>query len=119
MLNMKLPAAVKLNIIAPAGGLAVGVPALVGGMVVIPEATAAAGALVAVQAVGGAFRVPKVAATAFATVGAQVDWDPTPGEVVVAGSTTGNFPVGFVVEAALAADTHVVISLMPGEVTAY
>ena len=118
MTNMEQPAPDLITIVAPSGGLTVGVPALVGAMVVIPTKTVAQGEKVAVYKGGGQFRVPKKAATAFATVGALVDWDPTPGEVVAHGNVATNFDLGFVVKAAGASDTHISISLIPGAVTA-
>lgn len=116
MLNEKLPATKRFNMPAPSGGFVGGVPRLVGAMVVIPQTTANAGELTAVQADGGSFRLPKVAGAML--LGAVVDWNPDPGVVVAAGNVSGNFKLGRVVRAAMSADTHVDVSLTDDDVTA-
>jgi len=118
MTNQELPEEATLNVIAPSGGLTVGIPALLGspGMVVMPTETVVAGKLTAVK-FGGGYRIPKNTSTALATVGALVDWDPTPGEIVATGAVATNFKCGHVVEAALAADTTALIMLTTAPVT--
>src|SRR5690606_29833710 len=106
-----------LNLIAPSGGVVAGTPYLIGAMVVIPKVSADAGALTAFYRGGGVFEVPKDDSTAMTTVGAAVDWDPDPGEAVAAGNVTGNFTLGYVVEAAAEAATTVEISLPYAPVT--
>ena len=118
MINETIPAAVTLNIVA-ASTLTGGTPKLIGAMVVVPNNSAVSGDLVAVKAVGGAYVLPKNAGTAFATVGALVDWDPTNGKVVPVSATVGNHSLGFVTKAAASADLTVEVSLIAGSVTAH
>lgn len=97
-----------VGMVAPSGGVTVGVPKIIGSLCVIPEATAAEGERFAAY-LTGVFLLPKVSGTAFAA-GAVVDWDPTPGQCVAAGNVATNWAIGYCVEAAATTDAYVLVT---------
>lgn len=96
-----------LNII-PLVALTSGVPKLIGGLFVVPQADIAAGALGAVVN-GGEFTGPK--ATGFApAVGDAIYWDIADGNF---NSDSGNLAVGHCSVAAASGDTVIQVKLLP------
>lgn len=91
----------RITMAAPAN-VTVGVPILFGTMFGIPESTQASGEQVSMR-IKGMQKVPKVAAQAWATVGAKVYWDDTAKNVTTTAS--GNSLIGCVGKPALSADT--------------
>lgn len=103
MLNMIQPDTDTLTMVAPAGGVVVGVPVLIGAVCLIPIVTAAAGEKFAGRA-EGVFDLPKAAGVALAA-GVLVDWNATNKNCVANG--TGTHDLGYAVEAAAAGDATV------------
>lgn len=97
-----------LDLVAPSGGVTKDVPLLIGGLCVIPVNNAVAGALFAAKT-QGVFKLPKHVGTAMAA-GDLVEWSVSGGEVIANGGATGNFDLGYVVTAALSAETQVVVA---------
>lgn len=78
------------------------VPLLIGTLFGIPTHTTASGEQAALV-IRGKVKVPKVAAQAWATIGAKVYWDDTAKNVTTV--STNNFLIGAVAEVAGSADT--------------
>jgi predicted RecA/RadA family phage recombinase len=84
-----------MTYVAPAGGVTVNVPLLIGSLLVIPRNTAAAGALVDVDTTG-VFSVTKADSQAW-TIGAKIYWDDTAKNFTT--TATANTLVGSAAEA--------------------
>lgn len=107
-MNNKISDGKAPRIVAPSGGVTVGVPVVVNnsetlGQLGIPVCTAAEGEEVALE-LKGIFRLPKVAATAIALF-ESVYWDVADGEFNK--SASGNVGPFKPFKAAGASDTHV------------
>jgi predicted RecA/RadA family phage recombinase len=85
-------------------------------MVVVPVTTAAQGELFA-GVHEGVVKVAKATGTGH-SLGAIVDWAPTPGNVVAAGNVSGNYTLGHCVEAAGSSATTIKVKLLGGSITA-
>jgi len=79
-----------LTLVAPTGGVTAGTPVLIGGLLVVPQNTAAQGAEFEGMAVG-VHELPKVSAQAW-TQGAAVYWDNTAKNVTT--TATSNTLIG-------------------------
>ncbi len=96
------------SFIAPSGGVVANVPIIIGALCVVPERSAAVGEAFPGH-LTGVFKLPKASADVVAA-GAQVDWDPTPGNIVVAGSVATNWDFGYAVRAAGNGDTEIIVA---------
>lgn len=98
----------NLTLVAPSGGVTADVPVMIGDVCVIPVADADEGELFS-GLTRGVFRLKKHVGTAF-SAGALVEWDVSAGEIITPGAVAGDIEIGYVVTAALSADTSIKIA---------
>jgi predicted RecA/RadA family phage recombinase len=98
-----------VTLVAPSGGVTVDVPVKIGNLVVIPEITAAEGALFSGRT-RGVFKLPKTASLAL-TAGRWVVWDVSAGKVDLLPDSTADFNLGRVRVDAASSDTEVEVVL--------
>ena len=117
MVNEILANGSPLELVAPSGGVVAGQPYLIGGMVVVAVVTAAQGETFACKR-GNVVQLAKATGTGALGQGVLVQWDPTPGNVVAEGVVTGNFDLGFLLEAVADGDTTAKVVLTTERVVA-
>lgn len=107
-----------IQALAPSGGVVSGRPVMIGAaLCLVPISTVAEGLPFAGYATG-VFRFPK--ATGYASAaGALVEWDTGNNNVIANTGGTGDFDIGYVVEASVSADTTVLVAKVSATTTVH